>query len=70
MAKFRCLLSGNIVEFTQQVDIDSMAGHEGYERVTEEGVKQVEQEIESKPLPLTAPAPSKPRGRPAKNKQG
>ncbi len=69
MAKFRCLLSGNIVEFTQQVDIDSMVGHEGYERVTEEGEK-VEQQVESKPLPLTAPTPSKPRGRPAKNKQG
>ena len=68
MAKFRCLLSGNIVEFTQAVDIDSMVGHEGYERVIEDG-EQVEQ-VESKPLPLMAPSPSKPRGRPAKNKQG
>ena len=65
MAKFRCLTSGNIVEFTQAVDIDSMVGHEGYERVIEAG-EQVEQ-VELKPLPLMAP--SKPRGRPAKAKQ-
>lgn len=65
MAKFRCLLSGNIVEFTQQVDIDSMVGHEGYERVIEEGEQQQqEQETPVHVLPLT-----KPRGRPAKNKQ-
>ena len=70
MAKFRCLTSGNIVEFTQAVDIDSMVGHEGYERVIEAG-EQVEQ-VELKPLPLMAPTPqSKPRGRPAKaTKQG
>ena len=36
MAKFRCLATGNIVEFTQQVDIDSMEGHDGYEWVDEE----------------------------------
>ncbi len=36
MAKFRCLATGNIVEFTQQVDIDSMEGHDGYEWVEEE----------------------------------
>lgn len=69
MAKFRCLISGNIVEFTHAVDIDSMVGHDGYEEVIEDG-EQVEQ-VESKPLPLMAPSlPSKPRGRPAKNKQG
>jgi hypothetical protein len=66
MAKFRCLLSGNIVEFTQQVDIDSMVGHEGYEKVTEDGEQEVA--VVQEPahvLPLV-----KPRGRPAKNKQG
>jgi hypothetical protein len=68
MAKFRCLISGNIVEFTQAVDIDSMVGHEGYERVIEAG-EQVEHQVELKPLPLMAPTPSKPRGRPAKVKQ-
>ena len=68
MAKFRCLRSGNIVEFTQQVDIDSMVGHEGYERVIEDG-EQVEQ-VEHRPLPLTAPQTTPPkRGRPAKTKQ-
>jgi hypothetical protein len=36
MAKFKCLLSGNVIEFTNQVDIDSMVGHEGYVRLEEE----------------------------------
>ena len=36
MAKFKCLLSGNIIEFTNQVDIDSMVGHSGYEAVVEQ----------------------------------
>lgn len=31
MAKYKCLLSGNVIEFTNQVDIDSMVGHSGYE---------------------------------------
>jgi hypothetical protein len=31
MAIFRCLQSGQTVEFTQQHDIDSMKGHAGYE---------------------------------------
>jgi hypothetical protein len=39
MAKFKCILSGNIIEFTQQVDIDSMVGHEGYVKVEDEPVK-------------------------------
>ena len=64
MAKFRCLRSGNIVEFTQAVDIDSMVGHEGYERVIEDGeaVAVVQEPVHVLPL-------VKPRGRPAKNKQ-
>lgn len=36
MAKFKCLLSGNVIEFTNQVDIDSMVGHSGYEAVVEQ----------------------------------
>lgn len=36
MAKFKCLLSGNVIEFTNQVDIDSMVGHTGYEAVVEQ----------------------------------
>lgn len=61
MAKFRCLVSGNIVEFTQQVDIDSMEGHDGYEWVDEEDEEYVEEET---------PKPTKKRmGRPPKNRQ-
>ena len=60
MAKFRCLISGNIVEFTQQVDIDSMEGHAGYEWIDEE------EELEEEEIPQ----PTKKRmGRPPKNKQ-
>ena len=62
MAKFRCLVSGNIVEFTQQVDIDSMEGHDGYEWVDEEDEEYVEEE--------ETPKPTKKRmGRPPKNRQ-
>jgi len=57
MAKFRCLVSGNIVEFTQQVDIDSMEGHEGYEWIDEEDYEE-----EEVPTP-----PKKRMGRPPKN---
>ena len=61
MAKFRCLVSGNIVEFTQQVDIDSMEGHDGYEWVDEEDEEYEEEET---------PKPTKKRmGRPPKNRQ-
>lgn len=59
MAKFRCLLSGNIVEFTQKVDIDSMVGHDGYERLLEPGEEPVQITEHVHALPLT-----KPRGRP------
>ena len=60
MAKFRCLATGNIVEFTQQVDIDSMEGHDGYEWVVdEEDYEEQEQEV--------PPPPKKRMGRPPKN---
>jgi hypothetical protein len=58
MAKFRCLVSGNIVEFTQQVDIDSMEGHDGYEWIDED-----EEDYKEVPTP-----PKKRMGRPPKNK--
>ena len=58
MAKFRCLVSGNIVEFTQQVDIDSMEGHAGYEWVDEDEELEEEQEVPT--------VTTKKRGRPAK----
>lgn len=38
MAKFKCIASGNVIEFTNQVDIDSMKGHEGYLRLEDEVV--------------------------------
>ena len=58
MAKFRCLASGNIVEFTQQVDIDSMEGHAAYEWVDEDEELEEEQEVPT--------VTTKKRGRPAK----
>ena len=36
MAKYKCIVSGNVIEFTNQVDIDSMVGHAGYELLVEE----------------------------------
>ena len=39
MAKYKCLISGNVIEFTNQVDIDSMVGHEGYIKLEDEPVK-------------------------------
>ena len=38
MAIFKCLVSGNTVTFIHQVDIDSMKGHSGYERIDIEEV--------------------------------
>jgi len=35
MAKYKCIVSGNVIEFTNQVDIDSMIGHEGYIKLEE-----------------------------------
>lgn len=35
MATFKCLQSGNLVTFHNQVDIDSMKGHQGYVRIDE-----------------------------------
>lgn len=71
MAKFRCIASGNIVEFTYQHDIDSMVGHSGYERLDEEGNAVVTPEVENNTIPfgapLGAPLVVKPsRGRPRK----
>jgi hypothetical protein len=43
MATFKCLQSGNLVTFHNQVDIDSMKGHQGYVRIDE-----IEVTIESK----------------------
>ena len=62
MATFRCLQSGNTVTFTLLHDIETMRGHQGYERVDE--TEKVEPEV--KPLPMVAPA--KKMGRPRKEK--
>ena len=43
MATFKCLASGNCITFTNQVDIDSMKGHDGYVRV------DIQEPVESKP---------------------
>lgn len=52
MAKYKCIVSGNVIEFTNQVDIDSMVGHEGYIKLEDEVT--------------TAPVVAKKAGRPAK----
>ena len=44
MATFKCLVSGNLVTFHNQVDIDSMKGHDGYIRI------DVQEPVESQPI--------------------
>jgi hypothetical protein len=44
MATFKCLISGNLVTFHNQVDIDSMKGHDGYVRI------DVQEPVESQPV--------------------
>jgi hypothetical protein len=44
MATFKCLVSGNLVTFVNQVDIDSMKGHDGYVRI------DVQEPVESQPV--------------------
>ena len=45
MAKYKCLISGNVIEFTNQVDIDSMVGHEGYIKLDEEAQQEAVKEV-------------------------
>ena len=40
MAQFKCLLSGNFVNFNTQYDIEVMMQHPEYELVNEESLKQ------------------------------
>ena len=56
MAKFRCKASGNIVEFTYEVDIKSTRRNKAYEEVIETPVSDVK---------VVAEAPKK-AGRPPK----
>lgn len=60
MAKFKCIVSGNVIEFTNQVDIDSMVGHEGYLKLEDTPAPVVAIATEA---PVTTP---KKMGRPAK----
>ena len=52
MAKYKCIVSGNVIEFTNQVDIDSMVGHSGYVKLED--------------TPVEEPVVVKKAGRPAK----
>ena len=45
MAVFKCLQSGNTVEFTLAHDIASMVGHQGYVRIDEPEVLKKEEEV-------------------------
>jgi hypothetical protein len=60
MATFRCLASGQTVTFTQQHDIDSMKGHQGYVRIDQEEV------VENNDKPVVLAPPVKKLGRPKK----
>jgi hypothetical protein len=40
MAQFKCLVSGNFVNFNTQYDIEVMMKHPEYELVNEEALKQ------------------------------
>ncbi len=40
MAQFKCLVSGNFVNFNTQYDIEVMMQHPEYELVSEESLKQ------------------------------
>ena len=48
MAKFRCKRSGNIVEFTNEYDIEQIRMQEDYEEIEEE-----EQEVKPPPVKKT-----------------
>lgn len=58
MAVFKCLQSGNLVEFVLPHDIESMKGHAGYIRIDAEE-KEPEQRVNIPMLP-----PKKKPGRP------
>ena len=65
MAVFRCLLSGNTVEFNLPHDIESMKGYSGYVRIdVTEGVEEVNEERTDTSFVSTD---TKPKGRPRKS---
>jgi len=61
MATFRCVVSGTLITFTHQHDIDAMRGHEGYVRLDEpeEKVSEIRKDT-------AFAAPQKRPGRPRK----
>ena len=65
MAVYRCLQSGNTVEFTLPHDIESMKGHSGYVRIDD--VEIVEDVNEERTDTSFTPSNTKPKtGRPRK----
>lgn len=68
MATFKCLVSGNLVTFVNQVDIDSMKGHDGYVRIdVQEPVESQQQFNAVRTDTAFAPVmPHKRMGRPRK----
>lgn len=46
--KFKCLVSGTIVEFTQPVDIESTLAHPQYEVVVDEPKPEVKPKVVAK----------------------
>jgi len=61
MAIFKCLTSGNLVEFKLPHDIESMKGHSGYVRVDIEENDKSDERVNIVMLP-----PKKKIGRPKK----
>jgi hypothetical protein len=49
MAQFKCLVSGNFVNFNTQYDIEVMMKHPEYELVEEEALKQEEKKSVGRP---------------------
>lgn len=64
MAVFRCLLSGNTVEFTLPHDIDSMKGHSFYVRID---ITETEEDVNEERTDTSfVSSNAKPKGRPRK----
>ena len=66
MAKFKCRLSGNVIELVADYDIKTMYGHPDYDMLDDNG-EIVPDTVEEKLLPFKAPIPTTiKRGRPKK----
>lgn len=62
MVKFRCQVSGNVVSFDNQDDIDSMRKETGYQEI----VSATEYPVVDADKPALPDQTNKPRGRPRK----